>query len=221
MRTIETYFYPLITIIYLVLFIWSYHTFRDSSYWGTSWLLFLIVIFIYENAIFSLGSLLQASPFLETLHLLRYLFKVFFTPTLVFIAWDILRRIQVEWSEYLSARILFNAYTFLITIIGILTEILWSPLHPVHPSSGPIRYEPIDPLFPYTSTLILIPLFIAGFYVWKKERWPLLLSSVILSILLGSLFLFTQVYLFTALAKLIFISGLVLTEWTLRHEDYL
>lgn len=220
MRTIETYLYPLFTLIYLSLFIWSYHTFRDSSYWGTSWLLFLIVIFIYENATFSLGSLLQAGPMLETLHLLRYLFKVFLTPTLVFIAWDILRRIQVEWSQYLSARILFNAYTFLITVIGIFTEILWSPLHAVQPVSGPILYEPIEPLFPYTSALILIPLFIAGFYVWKKERWPLLLCSVIISLLLGCLSLLIHVNLLTALAKLIFIGGLVLTEWTLRHEDY-
>jgi hypothetical protein len=179
------------------------------------------VIFIYENAIFSLGSLFEAGPLLETLHLLRYLFKVFLTPTLVFIAWDILRRIQVEWSEYLSTRILFNAYTFLITVIGIFTEILWSPLHPVQSADGPIRYEPIDPLFPYTTALILIPLFLAGFYVWKKERWPILLGTVMISLLLGGFSLLIHVNLLTALAKLIFIGGLGLTEWTLRHEDYL
>lgn len=219
MENINIYIYPLLTILYLWMFIWSYRTFRNSSYWGTSWLLFIMVALIYDNTIISLGHWIGPGQTLETLSLMRYLLKVFLTPTLVFIAWDILRRIQVEWSGYLSSRILFNVYTFLITILGVFTEILWITIRPIE-QAGVVRYIQMNHPIPYFSVFIVIPLFIAGIYLWRQQRWPILLLGVSASIVLGFTTLLFHNDLFTSTAELIIVYSLVLSEWTLHHDDY-
>ncbi|SHE94673.1 hypothetical protein SAMN05444392_10578 [Seinonella peptonophila] len=211
--------YPVLTIFYLGLFIWSFRTFHDSSFWGTSWLLFIMVGLIYDTTIISLGNCIGPGSLLETFSLLRYFLKVFLMPTVIFIAWDILRRVKVEWSNYLSARIAFNLCTFVVTVIGVFTEILLVTLQPVE-AGGVLRYVQQGHPFPYGILLTFVPLWIAGVYVWREERWPLLLGGVVLcfvlslfSIAFGSLWL-------SSLWEFLLVFTLVLSEWKLRSDDY-
>ncbi len=211
--------HPVLTLFYFVFFWWGLRSFRESSFWGTSWLLFIKVAFIYDNLILTIGQWIGTGDTLEVLSLLRYLLKVFLTPTFVFIAWDILRRLQVEWSEYLSTRIIFNVYTFAVTVIGVYTEILWNTLEPYR-QYGILQYLPHDHHVSMVIFLTVIPLFIAGFVLWQKNRWPILLIGMVCAFGLGTVALLIQSAIIVSIAEFLIISCLILTEIKLRNEDF-
>lgn len=213
------FLYPVLTLFYVTLFFWGLRSFRESSFWGTSWLLFIMVALIYDNLILSIGMWIGAGEMLEVLSLLRYLLNVFLTPTFVFIAWDILRRIQIEWAEYLTTRIVFNLYTFGVTVIGVYTEILWITLEPVH-INGVLQYLPNNDSFVHIAIfLAVIPLFVSGVFLWHKNRWPILMCGVVLTMLIGCITFIFQNHLWVVIAECLLIICLVLTEWKLRLED--
>lgn len=211
--------YPLFTCFYLLLFCWGLRSFRESSFWGTSWLLFIMVAFIYDDLILTMGQWIGKGDILEVLSLLRYLLKVFLTPTFAFIAWDILRRLQIEWAEYLSTRLLFNLYTFGVTIFGVYTEILWITLEPSQ-QFGVLQYVPHNHHVSYVIFFTVIPLLVAGFFLWWKNQWPILMLGIISALILGVIALFLQNSMLVAIAELLIIISLVLTELKLRNEDF-
>ena len=61
----DSFLYPVLTIGYLALFIWSFRSFRESFFWGTSWVLFIILALVYDNLILSLGIWLGQSELFE------------------------------------------------------------------------------------------------------------------------------------------------------------
>lgn len=203
----------------LLYFFWGLRSFRESSFWGTSWLLFIMVALCYDNLILAVGSWIGAGETLEVLSLLRYLLKVFLTPTFVFIAWDILRRLHIEWAEYLSTRILFNFYTFFVTVFGVYTEILWITLEPVS-HHGILLYLPNDHHIPLAIFLAILPLVLSGYYLWRKLRWPILGCGVLITICMGGVAIFYKSVIFASIAEFLLIVSLVITEWKQRHEDF-
>jgi hypothetical protein len=211
--------YPLFTLFYCILFWWGLRSFRESSFWGTSWLLFIMVALLYDNLILTIGQWIGTGDTLEVLSLLRYLLKVFLTPTFVFIAWDILRRLQVEWAEYLSTRLIFNFYTLAVTIIGVYTEILWITLEPSF-QFGVLQYIPHDHHVSFVIFLTVIPLLIAGSFLWRRNQWPILMLGTIGALGLGVVALIQQISLLVAIAEFLIIFSLVLTELKLRNEDF-
>jgi hypothetical protein len=215
----DTFLYPLITVSYLVLFIWSFRFFRESSFWGTSWVLFIILALIYDNAVLSLGIWIGESDFLEMLNLFRYLLHVLLTPTLVFVALDILRRIQVEWSEYLMVKVFYHLYTFSLTVLGIFTDILWIDLKPVE-KHGIIRYVASEPHLPFATILAVIPLAVSAVVVWRRLRWPVLLAGVALALAGGAFAYVTDEPAIGSVFELVLMWSLVVTEQLLRSEDF-
>lgn len=211
--------YPFLTLIYMILFWWGLRSFRESSFWGTSWLLFIMVAFIYDNLILTIGQWIGTGDVLEVLSLLRYLLKVFLTPTFVFIAWDILRRLRIEWAEYLSTRIIFNLYTFSVTVIGVYTEILWITLEPSQ-QYGILQYLPHNHHVSSVIFLTVIPLLVSGVVLWQKNQWPILMFGILLAMGLGMIALLVQMTICIAISEFLIIGCLVLTELKLRHEDF-
>ncbi len=217
----DAFLYPVITCLYIILFIWSLQFFRESSFWGSLWVLFIIVGLIYNNLVLSIGRWIGAGDLLEMLSMFRNLLHVLLTPTLVFVALDILRRIRVDWSEYLSTRIIYNLYTFSLTVAGVFTEILWINLEPVE-INGIIAYvsDSSNTRLSYSSFLTLIPLLISGIMVWKRLRWPILIFGVLLALGGGVLnFIYGSMSLGSAF-ELILMASLVVTEQKLKHEDF-
>lgn len=215
----DAFLYPIITVLYLTLFIWSFRFFRESSFWGTSWVLFIIVAFIYDNFILSVGNWIGVGETLEVLSLFRYLLHVLLIPTLVFVSLDILRRINVDWSEYLSVQIIYNLYTFTLTVIGVFTDILWIHLEPVQ-QNGVIRYIASESHLPYSSILTLIPLLISAIMVWRRLRWPILLMGIFLMVGGGMVAIVANSQVIGAAFELILMWSLVMTEQKLNHEDF-
>jgi len=215
----DVFVYPIITLLYVVLLFKSYRTFRESSFWGTSWVFFINIALVYENAILSLGGLIGIGSTLEVLNLVRYLLHVLLTPTLVFVSLDILRRIKVEWSDYLMTKVAFHLFTFILTAVGIFTEILWIDLEPVE-VNGIIRYIPADMYMPYATILALVPLMVTGMIVWRRLRWPVLLVGTLLAYLGGGIAFHFKQYWVSGLFELLFMWSLVLVEQMLRQEDF-
>lgn len=216
----DAFLYPLLTLLYIVLFVWSFRSFNESSFWGTSWVLFILVALIYDSIILSIGNWIGVGEWLEALSLLRYLLQVLLIPTLVFVSLEILRRIGVEWAEYLSIRLATNLYTFCITVLGVFTEVIWIHLEPIS-SHGLLRYASTDSHFPYIPILTLIPLFIAAIMVWKRLRWPILLAGSFMAITGCLIALLCESFLLGAISQLILMWSIVMTEQMLKSEDFL
>lgn len=81
-------------------------------FWGTSWILFIILAFVYDNLVLSLGIWVGQSELFEMLSIVRYLLHVLLIPTLVYVSLDIMRRIRIEWSEYFVTHVVYHLYTF-------------------------------------------------------------------------------------------------------------
>jgi hypothetical protein len=215
----DTFLYPLITILYFVLFIWSFRFFRESSFWGTSWIFFLILAFIYDHVVLSLGNLFGEGDFLEMLSLFRYLLYVLLTPTLVFVSLDILRRIQVEWSEYLIVHVFTHLYTFSLTVLGVFTNILWINLEPVK-IHGVIQYLPSKNYLPYSTILAVLPLMVAAVFLWRRLRWPVLMAGIVVAVL-GVVFSYAvRDPAIDSIFELVLMWCLVMTEQLLKSDDY-
>lgn len=211
--------YLIITFLYVVLSVLSYRTFRESSYWGTTWVLFINLAMIYENGVFLLGAFLDAGTALEVLSQVRYVLHVLLTPLLVLISLDILRRIHVDWSDYLVTKTVFHLYTFFLTSLGILTGILWSNLEPLE-INGMIRYVPTDFYWPYATILSIIPLTFAGYMLWRKLRSPSFLAGILLSYIGGGIAFLIQQYWLSGLFEVLFMWSLVIVEQILRTEEF-
>lgn len=215
----DAFLYPVLTIGYLALFIWSFRSFRESFFWGTSWVLFIILALVYDNAVLSLGIWVGRSDLFEMLSLVRYLLHVLLIPTLVYVSHDILRRIRIEWSEYFVIHAVYHLYTFFLTVLGIFTNFLWVEIVPKE-VGGVMQYLPQQVQFPIVSMLVFIPLIISGYLVWKKMRWPILIFGVILTMIGGVLAFVLKLPGWAAVFEFILMGSLVLTEQRLKAEDY-
>jgi hypothetical protein len=215
----DVFLYPILTVSYIALFIWSFRFIRESPYWGTYWLMFITLALIYDHAILSLGNWIGKGEMLEGLSLVRSLFQVLLTPTFVFVALDIMRRLRMEWTESLSVQVFYHLYTFVVTVMGIFMEILWVDMEPVS-VHGLMRYVPVQAHFPYASALVLLPLLISGIFVWRKLRWPILLMGLFIVIIGGIGSLLLDQSALSAVSVFIFMWTLVLTEQMLLPEDF-
>ncbi len=215
----DSFLYPVLTVGYLVLFIWSFRSFRESFFWGTSWVLFLILTLVYDKAILSLGIFFGGSDLFEMLSLIRHLLRVLLVPTLAYVSLDVLRRIRVEWSEYFVVHAFYHIYTFCLTVLGVFMNILWVEFVP-QKINGVIQYMPQEPNFPVVTMLIFIPLFVSGYLVWQKSRWPILLMGVSLAILGGAVSYALFQPGIGAVFEFLLMSSIVLTEQMLMPEDY-
>ncbi|MBA4603278.1 hypothetical protein [Thermoactinomyces mirandus] len=215
----DAFLYPVLAVGYLALFVWSFRSFRESFFWGTSWVLFLILTLVYDKAILSLGIFFGGSDLFEMLSLIRNLLRVLLVPTLAYVSLDVLRRIRVEWSEYFVVQALYHIYTFCLTVLGVLMNILWVEFVP-QKINGVIQYLPQETNFPLVTMLIFIPLFVSGYLVWQKVRWPILLFGVLLSIVGGTVSFFLVQPGIGAVFEFLLMGSIVLTEQMLKPEDY-
>ncbi|SFI62872.1 hypothetical protein [Thermoflavimicrobium dichotomicum] len=205
----EALFYPILTVIYFILFIQIFRYSRESEYWGTSWLLFLILCLFFRYFSLSLGTGIGFNEMLEALHIFAYVVYVVLIPLLVFVALDIVRRVHVDWGERLSTKAIFYSYFLIAVIFGVYTEFLRS-------DSAKIILDPI----PATLFLALLPLFIVGWALWIQQRWPFMLLGMVTGfcgIGIGRLLNNEWVY---AICECLCIWILVLTEKRLITKEF-
>lgn len=213
----DTYIYPLLTILYVVLCVVYFRSFRESSFWGSAWILFVMIGFIYQNFIVSISNWLSPSN-LEALGKISSLLHVFLLPTLAFFSLDILRRIRIRCCESFVIKTIYHLYTLFVTIFGVCTEYLWMNPEFIE-VYGIYRYVSGEPLIPYVTLLAYIPLFVSSLILWRKLQWPILLLGLILTIFGVAISIPFQSSLLQAICELFLIICLVLTEQKLRLQD--
>lgn len=215
----DTLLYPLFAVGYLILFFCCFRFFRESLYWGTAWILFIVITFLYDSLILVFGHWIGFGEILETLSLIHNLLHVLLIPTLSFVSLDFLRRVQIDWVKSITSQMMFHLYTLCLTLIGIFHDLFWA-----HPEAitlnGIDRYVTSEYPFTISFILALIPLFITSILIWQRLKWPILFLGFIIVILLGTLSFFLGNYAYGAFTELILMSFLVLTEFKLKQEDY-
>lgn len=213
----DTYLYPIIALAYLVLCVVYFRSFRESSFWGSAWVLFVMIGNIFDNLVLSLGHYIQ--PYrLEALGDIRILLHIFLIPTISFIALDILRRIQVEWADRVITHMVYHFYTFILTIVGIYTEYLGVE-RTLTIQNGVIQYIPDSSIVPVVSLLVAIPLLFSSLVLWKRLHWPYLTLGVLISLFGMVLSISLDQLVILAFSELLLMLFLVITEKKLYLED--
>ncbi|MBD1372240.1 hypothetical protein IC620_07665 [Hazenella sp. IB182357] len=215
----EAVIHLLLIILYGILFLWSFRSFQESSFWGTSWVLFLIVTLLFENVIILMGSIFEPGRILEGLNLVRYLLHVLLMPTLVFVALDILRRTSVEWSQYMVTQLIYNLYTFVLTVVGIFIEVIWNDFTWIK-SNGMFYYVAVEENSSFLMLFTLIPLMIAAVSIWRKLHWPVLLYCLPFAVAGGAIGYYYDQVVIVSLFELVLMWMLVMTEQKLKQEDF-
>lgn len=211
--------YPAITVLYLILALFAFRLFRESSLWGSAWTLFIILALLFDSTVLSIGNVLGPGSVLEVLSQIRYLLYVILFPTLIFVSLDQLRKIHIDWIEQYRIRISFHAYTAIVTLIGILVHYQWVLVVPVE-VNGLLRYQPAEEVFPWVSLLAMLSIFVTGLIYWKKVQWSVMLLGAGIS-MMGVLMSYVWgLDSLLSLSELIMMCSIVLTDYRNKATDY-
>jgi hypothetical protein len=132
-------------------------------------------------------------------------------PTLVFVALDVLKRINLSWAKSITTTVFSHIYVFFITMIGILTEFFGGSMNFLSDDSPQFSF--------IVAFFVFVPLVISAIALWHHEKWPFLLIALMLT-MLG--WILSNLYgkLFCILGQFLLMWSLVLTEQKLSQEDY-
>lgn len=212
--------YPLFVVGCIILFVCCFRFFRESLYWGTAWLLFLVTVIVYDNLLMLIGDWIGFGDILEMLSMLRYLLHALLVPTLVFVSLDVLRRAEVDWVERFPVQMLFYLYTITLTVAGIFHDFLWVQMEAVS-VNGIDRYIISDSPFSWIVIAAFFPLIATSLLIWRKLQWPVLFFGCILVCLCGAVAIISETYVLGSFTELVLLSILAITEYRLKQEDYI
>ncbi|MCH5586013.1 hypothetical protein MK805_13800 [Shimazuella sp. AN120528] len=211
--------YPLFVLGCMVLFFCCFRFFQESPFWGTAWVFFLIIALAYDNLVLLCGRWIGFGETLEMLSMIRYLLHVLLIPTLTFVSLDFLRRTGARWVESVAIKILFNLYTFIVTIIGVFHDFLWVHMEAIS-INGIDRYIISESPFSISMLFAFVPMIFTSVVVWKRMQWSILFFGCLFVSLLGAIAFFAEYYALGSFTELIFMSVLVLTEYRFKQEDF-
>jgi hypothetical protein len=212
--------YPLFVVGCILLFVCCFRFFRESSYWGTAWLLFLVTVMVYDNLLILIGDWIGFGDILEMLSMLRYLLHALLVPTLVFVSLDILRRAEVVWVERFAVQMVFYLYTIGLTVAGIFHDFLWVQMEAVS-VNGIDRYIIHESPFSWIVIAAFLPLIVTAVVIWRKLQWPILLIGCMFVALCGVVTIISEIYVLGSFTELVLLSVLAVTEYRLKQEDYI
>lgn len=211
--------YPLFVLGCMVLIFCCFHFFQESPFWGTAWVFFLVIALLYDNLILMCGHWIGFGETLEMLSMIRYLLHVLLIPTLTFVSLDFLRRTGVQWVKSVVVIVLFNLYTFIVTIIGVFHDFLRIHLEAIS-INGIDRYIVSGSPFSLSILFAFVPVIFTSIIVWKRMQWSILFIGCIFVSLLGIISFYAEYYALGSFTELIFMALLVLTEYKLKQEDF-
>lgn len=179
----DTFLYFLFTAVYIVLLILGI---RLAGRYGwqnpANLILFVIVGLIYDNALLALGRYIGEGSFLEKISFLRYWGHALFTPMLVIVAWDALRKSGTDWAKTKTAAYISFTVTLALVLLELFTETLGLTLKP-RTEYGIVSYTSAVPADgpPLMVLIISVILVVSAFIVWRKSKWIwMLIGSVLM-----------------------------------------
>ncbi|MDR0137655.1 hypothetical protein RFW18_07820 [Metabacillus idriensis] len=182
---LDTILYLIFTFIYILLFAIGIFLLRKKA--SVPGMILLLVTFglIIDNSIIASGAFIGEGQQLRSISLIRFWTHALFTPALVLFGWYMANGFGVKWAKSSFSYYLALVLTLVLMIIEIVTETLPLTLTPVY-EYGVLRYSSAHSSGPPIMVLVLIVyLLAAGCSIWRKTKWPIMLSGVVI-MLFGS-----------------------------------
>lgn len=167
----DSILYLIITMLYVLLFVFGIVLWKQDSSHRVRYLLFIVTAaLIWDNGIMGIGKWIGEGEVLEKLNLARFWLHAFGTPLLAVISLGLMQRSGSQWAQKTVARWGAWIFTVALIVLELVTETLSLAIKPVL-EYGALRYVPVEkgggP--PLMVLLILIPLFTAGITLWKRK----------------------------------------------------
>lgn len=167
----DSILYLIITLLYVMLFVFGIVLWKKDFPRGLRYLLFLVTAaLIWDNGIMGVGKWIGEGEVLERLNLARFWMHAFFTPLLAIISYDLIKRAGSSWARKPAAAWGAWIFTAVLIVLELVTETLSLNIKPAD-EYGALRYVPVEESSgpPLMVLLILIPLFAAGIVLWKRK----------------------------------------------------
>lgn len=182
---LDTILYLIFTFTYILLFAIGIFLLRKKASAPGMILLLVTLGLIIDNAIIASGAFIGEGKQLKSISLIRFWTHALFTPALVLFGWYVANGFGVKWAKSRFSYYLALVLTLVLIIIEIVTETLPLTLTPVY-EYGVLRYSSAHSSGPPIMVLVLIVyLLAAGYSIWRKTKWPIMLFGVVI-MLFGS-----------------------------------
>ncbi|ANE48218.1 hypothetical protein SY83_20150 [Paenibacillus swuensis] len=185
---------------------------------GSNFLLLVAFGLFYDNGLIAIGKWVGEGESLKNLSYLRYWTHAFFTPTLILVGLNILRRSHFKWASMTPAK----ATAWILTIGLVLYQIKVNTLEEVASlvplrEYGVLRYvAEAEGGGPVMVIIIATLLFVAGLLMAFKRRWIWMALGVAVLFVGRSLPMPIDSSALTNIYELI----LIVSLWfTIRHLD--
>lgn len=170
---------------YLVLFGWG--VFLAVRYgWATPANLPLLVVagLVYDNTVIAAGRWIGEGAVLESLSFGRFWIHALVTPLLVVWSWHAIRRTGAAWARTRAAALVAVLFAVALVVLEIVTVIASLRIEP-REEYGVLSYSNAEASGgpPLMVLFVAAALIVAGFLVWRRQRWIwLLVGAVIMTV---------------------------------------
>lgn len=170
---------------YLALLVWGIALAARHGWWTPANLPLLVVAgLVFDNLVIATGRWIGEGPLLEGLSAGRFWAHALLTPLLVVWSWHAVRRAGVRWARTTAAAVGAVVLAVALVVLEVVTVLAGLRIEPVE-EYGVLSYSNADaPSGPPLMVLfVAAALIVAGFLVWRRQRWVWLLAgSVVMTI---------------------------------------
>lgn len=210
----DTILYLIFTLAYVLLVVIGIFLLKRKASVPGMILLLVTLGLIIDNAIIASGAFIGEGQQLKSISLIRFWTHALFTPALVLFGWYMANRFGVKWATSRFSYYFALVLTLVLMMIEIVTETLPLILIPVY-EYGVLRYSSAHSSGPPIMVLVLIVyLLAAGFSIWRKTKWPIMLIGVVIMLIGSAISLPIPSSAATNAFELIFILALWITYRT-------
>ncbi|GAA4065546.1 hypothetical protein [Amphibacillus indicireducens] len=205
--------YSLLTISYIVLFIWGIRLFRKQKQVDSSIvLLFVIFGLIYDNLVLSVGRFIGEGQLLENLSYLRFWLHTLFTPLLIIFVWQISKNLRLKWANSEISKVTIFLLTLGLIIYQWYQSIRQLKLE-VNWERDVLLYENIvEQKIPFMVLITTAIVGWVGILLWKHQKFYWLFVGTAIMIFGSILTIWLKNVPIMNLFELLFIVSLLLTK---------
>lgn len=147
-------------------------------------LLLVIVGLVYDNGVSSMGFLIGEGQVLKWLNIPRFVLHVFVTPLICVLGFEFARLAQVPAALRRQAPWAVWGLVAVLMVVGFFQEFVPMDFVP-KTLFGVVTYSHPKPSPPIAAIVANFFVIAASVLIWRRIRWPVLLITSVLMLLLG------------------------------------
>lgn len=180
---VDTILFFAYTTAYLALLAWGLTLAARNRWWTPANLPLLVVAgLVYDNTVLAAGAYIGQGALLEGLNLGRYWIHALVTPLLVVFAWHVIARTGAAWARTWWATA--GAVVAAVALMALeLTHVVGIDLE-AERQYGVLSYSAAETAGgpPLMVLFVSVALLVAGFLVWRQQKWVWLLVGTLLMV---------------------------------------